>query len=48
MVTLIIGSVFLLALPARRFRSTWMSIIVHSAQSVFLLFLILGLVLGLA
>ncbi len=47
-VTLIIGSVFLFALPARRFRSTWMAIIVHSGQSVFLLFLILGLVLGLA
>jgi membrane protease YdiL (CAAX protease family) len=38
----------LLAYPARRFRSTWMSVIVHSAQSVFFLFLILGLVLGLA
>jgi membrane protease YdiL (CAAX protease family) len=36
------------ALPAKRFRSTWMSIIVHSAQSVYFLFLILGLVLGLA
>ncbi len=38
----------LYALPARRFRSTWMSIIVHSGQSVYFLFLILGLVLGLA
>jgi membrane protease YdiL (CAAX protease family) len=46
--TAIISGVFLLALPARRFRSTWMSIIVHSGQSVFFLFLILGLVLGLA
>jgi membrane protease YdiL (CAAX protease family) len=46
--TAIIGGVFLLALPARRFRSTWMSIIVHSGQSVFFLLLILGLVLGLA
>jgi membrane protease YdiL (CAAX protease family) len=36
------------ALPAKHFRSTWMSIIVHSAQSVYFLFLILGLVLGLA
>jgi membrane protease YdiL (CAAX protease family) len=36
------------ALPAKRFRSTWMSMIVHSAQSVYFLFLILGLVLGLA
>jgi len=36
------------AFPARRFRSTWMSVILHSAQSVYLLFLIVGLVLGLA
>ncbi len=39
---------FLYALPAKRFRSTWMSIIVHSGQTVYFLFLILGLVLGLA
>ncbi len=39
---------FLYALPAKRFRSTWMSMIVHSGQSVYFLFLILGLVLGLA
>ena len=38
----------LYALPAKRFHSTWMSVIVHSAQSVYFLFLILGLVLGLA
>jgi membrane protease YdiL (CAAX protease family) len=38
----------LYALPAKRFRSTSMSIIVHSGQSVYFLFLILGLVLGLA
>jgi membrane protease YdiL (CAAX protease family) len=44
----IVSGVFLLALPSRRFRSTWMAIIVHSAQSVFFLFLLLGLVLGLA
>jgi membrane protease YdiL (CAAX protease family) len=36
------------AFSARRFHSTWFSIILHSAQSVFVLFLILGLVLGLA
>jgi membrane protease YdiL (CAAX protease family) len=36
------------ALPAWRFRSTWMSIIVHSGQSVFFGILILGVVLGLA
>ncbi len=40
--------VFFYALPAMRFRSTWMSMIVHSGQSVYFLFLILGLVLGLA
>jgi CAAX protease family protein len=34
--------------PAKRFRSNWFSIILHSGQSVFLLVLILGLVLGLA
>jgi uncharacterized protein len=48
----ILGSIgtgaFFYALPANRFRSTWMSIIVHSGQSVYFLFLILGLVLGLA
>lgn len=48
----ILGSIgtgaLLYALPAKQFRSTWMSIIVHSAQSVYFLFLVLGLVLGLA
>ncbi|HEX5504757.1 MAG TPA: CPBP family intramembrane glutamic endopeptidase [Thermomicrobiales bacterium] len=34
--------------PAHRYRSTWMSIILHSAQSVYLAFLVLGVVLGLA
>jgi len=36
------------AFSARRFRSNWFPIILHSGQSVYLLFLILGLVLGLA
>jgi membrane protease YdiL (CAAX protease family) len=48
----ILGSVvsctFLYGFPSWRFRSTWMGIIVHSAQSVFFAFLILGVVLGLA
>jgi membrane protease YdiL (CAAX protease family) len=48
----IVGSVvsgaLLFAFPTWRFRSTWMGIIVHSAQSVFFAFLILGIVLGLA
>lgn len=34
--------------PAKRFRSNWFSIVLHSGQSVYLLILILGLVLGLA
>jgi uncharacterized protein len=34
--------------PAYRYRSTWMSIIVHSAQSVYFAFLVLAVVLGLA
>jgi membrane protease YdiL (CAAX protease family) len=40
-------AVFLCAFPARRFRSTWLAIIIHSAQNIYLLVLILGLVLGL-
>lgn len=34
--------------PAHRYRSTWMSVILHSAQSVFFAFLVLGVVLKLA
>ena len=34
--------------PTHRYRSTWMSIILHSAQSVYFSFLVLGVVLGLA
>lgn len=44
----IVSAVFLESYPARRWRSVWISIIVHSGQSVFFLFLLLGLVLGLA
>ncbi len=43
----IISGVFLLALPARRYRSSWMAIITHSWQSLLIMFLVLGLVLGL-
>ena len=32
--------------PTRRWQSVWMSIIVHSAQSVFVIFVILTLVLS--
>ena len=47
----IAGSVFsgfLYAFPSWRYRTAWMGVIVHSAQSVFFVFLILGVVLGLA
>jgi membrane protease YdiL (CAAX protease family) len=44
----IISATFLEAYPAKRFRSVWIAIIVHSGQSVYFLFLLLGLVLGLA
>jgi uncharacterized protein len=44
----IVSATFLEAYPARRLRSVWMAIIVHSGQSVYFLFLLLGLVLGLA
>jgi membrane protease YdiL (CAAX protease family) len=44
----VISGVFLYAFPSWRFRSTWMGVIVHSAQTVYLSFLILGVVLGLA
>ncbi|MFN8443726.1 MAG: CPBP family intramembrane glutamic endopeptidase [Caldilineaceae bacterium] len=38
----------LFAYSAKRFRSNWFPIILHSGQSVYFLFLVLGLVLGLA
>jgi membrane protease YdiL (CAAX protease family) len=37
-----------IAYSGKHFRSNWFPIILHSAQSVYLLFLVLGLVLGLA
>ena len=44
----IVSGAFFYAFPVARFRSTWMGVIVHSGQSVYLAFLILGVVLGLA
>jgi uncharacterized protein len=44
----VLSGIFLLAFPSWRYRSTWMGIILHSAQNVFFGFLILGIVLGLA
>jgi hypothetical protein len=47
-ITSIIDGTLCYALPSRRYRSTWMGIIVHSSQAVFFTFIALGLVLGLA
>jgi membrane protease YdiL (CAAX protease family) len=44
----VFSGVFFYTFPTWRFRRTWMSIIVHSAQNVFFAFLVLGIVLGLA
>mgnify|MGYP000518216999 CR=1 FL=1 len=44
----VISGPFVLAFPSWRYRSTWMAVIVHSAQSVYVLVLILAVVLGLA
>ena len=43
-----IEGILLFALPSRYFRSAWFGIIAHSGQSIYFIFLILGLVLGLA
>ena len=43
-----LGGLLFFALPSRLFRSSWFGIIAHSGQSIFFLFLMLGLVLGLA
>jgi len=39
---------WIMAFSGKRFHSTWFPIILHSTEGVFFLFLILGLVLGLA
>ena len=39
-----VDGIFLLAYPSRRFQSAWMGIIVHSAQSVFIIIAVLTLV----
>lgn len=44
--SIVTGLIF--AFTGKRFHSNWFPIILHSGQSVFMLFLILGLVLGLA
>lgn len=44
----VIDGALLYAYPTKRFRSAWFGITVHSGQSVYFAFLLLGLVLGLA
>ena len=39
---------WLLAYPAKRYRSNWFPILIHSSQSIYFIVMILGLVLGLA
>lgn len=48
MLSAFVGGTLFISLPAWRFRTTWFAIIVHGGQSVFFLFLIVGVVLGLA
>lgn len=43
----IVAAVFFFALPAKRFRSNWMTIIAHSMQYLFVIPMLLALVLGL-
>ncbi len=42
----VISGALLYAFPTWPFRSTWMGVVVHSAQSAYFAFLILGIVLG--
>ena len=44
----IISSVFVFSLASKRYKSTWMGIALHSVQSVIFIFLIFGIVLGVA
>ena len=37
---------FLFSYPAKRFKSNWMAVIIHGAEGLFILFLIIGIVLG--
>jgi hypothetical protein len=42
----VVANIFFSGYPARRWQSVWMGIIVHSRQSVFVIFTLLTLVLG--
>jgi membrane protease YdiL (CAAX protease family) len=46
MVGSVVSGVFLYTFPSHRFRTTWMGVVVHSGQSIYFTFLILGVVLG--
>lgn len=37
---------FLFAFPAKRFQSSWMAVIIHGAEGLFILVLVLGVILG--
>lgn len=45
---IIVFDTFILSLTTKAFKSSWFGIIIHSGQTVFFAFIILGLVLGLA
>lgn len=38
---------FLFAFPSKKFKSTWMAVIIHGVEGVFIFFLVLGVILGL-
>jgi len=38
---------FLFAFPSKRFQSNWMAVIIHGAEGLFILILVLGIILGL-
>lgn len=38
----------LFALPSKKFKSTWMAVIIHGVEGVFIFFLVLGVILGFA
>jgi hypothetical protein len=42
----VVANIFFMGYPSRRWQSTWMGIIVHSGQSVFVIFALLALVLA--
>ncbi len=47
-IVLVVQGVFFLAFLSWRFHSTWVGVILHSVENVFIAFLIPGIILGLA